>query len=112
MRKHPEVGYRHPQAIPFLTAGGGDRALAPGALRRQRLSAAASTARRSTIGARIFAIADTLDAMTSDRPYRKGVSFAEARLEIARCAGTQFDPACAGAFEKLSDEELQALRCS
>jgi HD-GYP domain-containing protein (c-di-GMP phosphodiesterase class II) len=55
-------------------------------------------------------IADTLDAMTSDRPYRRAASFAEARLEIGRCAGTQFDPACVEAFAKLSDEELQALR--
>ena len=44
------------------------------------------------LGARIFAIADTMDAMTSDRPYRKGTSFAIAREEITRCAGTQFDP--------------------
>ena len=55
-------------------------------------------------------IADTLDAMTSDRPYRKAASFAQARLEIARCAGTQFDPGCVEAFSRLADEELQALR--
>jgi putative nucleotidyltransferase with HDIG domain len=44
------------------------------------------------VGARIFAIADTLDAITSDRPYRKARSFEEAREEIIRCSGTQFDP--------------------
>src|SRR5277367_3778367 len=44
------------------------------------------------LGARIFAVADALDAITSDRPYRKATSFAEARVEIKRCAGTQFDP--------------------
>ena len=44
------------------------------------------------IGARIFAVADTLDAMTSDRPYRKGTTFGNAIAEITRCAGTQFDP--------------------
>jgi putative nucleotidyltransferase with HDIG domain len=43
--------------------------------------------------ARIFSIADTIDAMTSDRPYRKGRSFEEAFAEVERCAGTQFDPA-------------------
>ena len=35
---------------------------------------------------------DTYHAITSDRPYRKGRSFAEARDEIARCSGKQFDP--------------------
>ncbi len=43
-------------------------------------------------GARVFAIADTLDAITSDRPYRLGKSFEQARQEILRCAGQQFDP--------------------
>ena len=42
--------------------------------------------------ARIFAIADTLDAITSDRPYRKGKSFREAFDEIERVRGSQFDP--------------------
>jgi len=44
------------------------------------------------IGARIFSVADTLDAMTSDRPYRKALPFATAREEIVRCSGQQFDP--------------------
>jgi putative nucleotidyltransferase with HDIG domain len=42
--------------------------------------------------ARLVAIADTLDAMTSDRPYRKGFSFERAADEIRRRSGTQFDP--------------------
>lgn len=50
--------------------------------------------------ARIIAVADTLDAMTTDRPYRKGRSFEEALWEILRCAGTQFDPEVVAAFEK------------
>ncbi|HHW07441.1 MAG TPA: HD domain-containing protein [Clostridia bacterium] len=50
--------------------------------------------------ARIIAVADTLDAMTTDRPYRKGRSFEEAYGEILRCAGTQFDPEVVAAFEK------------
>ncbi len=48
--------------------------------------------------ARILAIADTFDAMTSDRPYRKGLPGETARGEIANNAGTQFDPQLAHAF--------------
>jgi putative nucleotidyltransferase with HDIG domain len=62
------------------------------------------------IGARIFAIADTLDAITSDRPYRKGRSFDAAREEILRCSGTQFDPAVVEVFLKIPTELWQELR--
>ena len=44
------------------------------------------------IGARIIALADTVDAMTTSRPYRKGMSLDEVRAEIARESGRQFDP--------------------
>jgi HD-GYP domain-containing protein (c-di-GMP phosphodiesterase class II) len=50
------------------------------------------------LGARIFAVADTLDAMTSDRPYRVGLSFEESLEEIRRHSGTQFDPRVVEAF--------------
>ena len=43
-------------------------------------------------GARLFAVIDTLDAMTSDRPYRKGLDFDAAKAEIQRMSGKQFDP--------------------
>ena len=55
------------------------------------------------LGARIFAVADTLDAMTSDRPYRRALTFAAAREEIIRESGKQFDPEVVSAF--LSIEE-------
>ena len=44
------------------------------------------------LGARIIAFADTIDAMTTDRPYRKGMSPEEVRAELLRCRGSQFDP--------------------
>jgi putative nucleotidyltransferase with HDIG domain len=44
------------------------------------------------LASRIITIADTLDALTSDRPYRKGLTEAEVRQEFVRCRGTQFDP--------------------
>jgi HD-GYP domain-containing protein (c-di-GMP phosphodiesterase class II) len=48
--------------------------------------------------ARILALADTFDAMTSDRPYRKGMEVAIALGEIEKCAGKQFDPELAKSF--------------
>lgn len=48
--------------------------------------------------ARIFSLADTLDAITSDRPYRRGRSFEEAREEIEKNSGSQFDPHIVEAF--------------
>ncbi|MBE0447611.1 MAG: diguanylate cyclase [Actinobacteria bacterium] len=48
--------------------------------------------------ARILAIADTFDAMTTDRPYRKALSIEDALIEIHKCAGTQFDPKLAETF--------------
>jgi putative nucleotidyltransferase with HDIG domain len=62
------------------------------------------------IGARIFAVADTLDAITSDRPYRKARSFDAAREEILRCSGTQFDPVVVEVFLKIPNELWQELR--
>jgi putative nucleotidyltransferase with HDIG domain len=62
------------------------------------------------VGARIFAVADALDAITSDRPYRKVRSFEEARGEIVRCTGTQFDPAIVDAFLKMPSDLWNELR--
>jgi HD-GYP domain-containing protein (c-di-GMP phosphodiesterase class II) len=50
--------------------------------------------------ARIIAVADTYDAMTTDRPYRKGLAAAEALAELSRCSGTQFDPVAVAAFRE------------
>lgn len=47
---------------------------------------------------------DTLDAMTSDRPYRKGLSFDTAKAEILRMSGIQFDPVAVDAF--IADEAV------
>jgi cyclic di-GMP phosphodiesterase len=108
MRKHPQIGFNILQSVEFLDVpaqivlshqerwdgGGYPRGLAGDSI---------------PIGARIFAIADCFDAMTSDRPYRKSGPVEAARAEIARYAGTQFDPRCADAFLSMSLEELAEL---
>ncbi|RLB04624.1 MAG: phosphohydrolase, partial [Deltaproteobacteria bacterium] len=53
--------------------------------------------------ARIIAVADTFDAMITDRPYQKGMSKEEAVEELKRNAGTQFDPQVVDAFAKALD---------
>jgi response regulator RpfG family c-di-GMP phosphodiesterase len=56
------------------------------------------------LAARITAVADSFDAMTSGRPYRAGMSVEDAVLELRRCSGSQFDPACVLAFERALEE--------
>jgi cyclic di-GMP phosphodiesterase len=55
------------------------------------------------LGARVFAVADALDAITSDRPYRQARSWEEAAAEITRGAGNQFDPTVVEAFKQRSN---------
>jgi putative two-component system response regulator len=54
------------------------------------------------VGARIMAVADAFDAMTSHRPYRPAMPVEEALNEIKRCVDTQFDPVVANAFLKIA----------
>jgi putative two-component system response regulator len=60
------------------------------------------------LAARILAVADAYDAMTSERPYRSAKSKKEALDEIKRCTGTQFDPAVVTAFLKTAVAETVA----
>ncbi len=62
------------------------------------------------LGARIFSVADTFDAITSDRPYRPAQSFAAARTEIAKFAGRQFDPEIVKVFLEMPDKIWEDLR--
>ena|SRR6202522_432280 len=62
------------------------------------------------IGARIFSVADTLDAIISNRPYRRGRSLAEARKEIQAWIGRQFDPEVVKVFMTIPDEIFEDLR--
>lgn len=109
MRQHPQMGWRMIRNIPFLKTAA-DIVLA----HQERFDGTGYPRKLAgeaiPIGARIFAVADTFDAITSDRPYRRASSFAEARKEIARCAGTQFDPRCVAAFLSIDEERWAELR--
>ncbi len=61
------------------------------------------------IGARVFAVADTLDAMTSDRPYRRAMRWSAAHDEILAQSGKQFDPEVVEAFRE-REQELREVR--
>ncbi|HEX8102701.1 MAG TPA: HD-GYP domain-containing protein [Solirubrobacteraceae bacterium] len=64
------------------------------------------------LAARVFAVADALDALTTDRPYRPASSWGAARAEIRAGAGTQFDPRVVDAYDQVSDDALAAIRTS
>lgn len=61
------------------------------------------------LSARVFAVADTLDALTSDRPYRAAVHWTAARAVICAESGTQFDPAVVEAYEAIPDAMFAGL---
>jgi HD-GYP domain-containing protein (c-di-GMP phosphodiesterase class II) len=62
------------------------------------------------LAARVFAVADALDALTTDRPYRRGTRFARARDEIRSHAGSQFDPGVVAVLETIPDARFVELR--
>jgi len=109
MRRHPDIGYDMIRSIEFLNTPAAivlshqerfDGRGYPRGLRGEEIH----------IGARIFAVADTLDAMTSDRPYRKGTTFENAVDEIDRCAGSQFDPEVVRAFLDIGVKNLRRIK--
>jgi HD-GYP domain-containing protein (c-di-GMP phosphodiesterase class II) len=64
------------------------------------------------LAARVFAVADALDALTTDRPYRPASSFARARGVVLAGAGTQFDPDVVEAYRQIPDETFERLRAT
>jgi len=62
------------------------------------------------IAARVFAVADALAALTTDRPYRRAARWDVARKEIRSSAGSHFDPDVVAAFETIPDETFSRLR--
>ena len=108
MRRHPEIGALMVEEVEYLAEARRiilhhherwDGRGYPLGLRGTQIS----------LGARAFSIADTVDAITQDRPYRRGRSFDEAREELLKCRGTQFDPEAVDAFLSLPEEALSEI---
>lgn len=97
MKTHPEIGYKILYKIEFL-----EEASQIVLHHHERFNGTGYPAGLKgediPIGSRIFAVADTLDAMTSERPYRKALSFEIASEELVKFRGIQFDPHVVDAF--------------
>jgi putative nucleotidyltransferase with HDIG domain len=111
MREHCYRGYKMLTRIPFLSEAAEivyahqekyDGTGYPRGLKGEQIP----------LGARIFSVADTLDAITSDRAYRKAQPLSAARQEIERCSGTQFDPQVVKIFLEMNDHLWEDLRKS
>ena len=109
MRRHPVIGFEIVSGIEFLEEAAQivrhhherfDGEGYPDGLAGEEIP----------LAARIFAVADAVDAMTTDRPYRPGLSLDQARAEIRSGAGTQFDPVVVEQLDALSDEVIERIR--
>jgi HD-GYP domain-containing protein (c-di-GMP phosphodiesterase class II) len=109
MRRHPEIGYEILGGIPFLEHAAlivlrhhecWDGSGYPGGLSGEEIP----------LAARIFAVADALDAITTDRPYRPARTLEEARRQIAADAGSHFDPRVVAALDEVPDAVLERIR--
>jgi putative nucleotidyltransferase with HDIG domain len=106
MRRHPQIGYDMIHEIGFLS-GAATIVLAHHERFDGKGYPRGLAGEEIPLGARIFVLADTFDAMTSDRPYRRALPPEVAREEIIRCSGTQFDPRCVQAFLLAWDQILK-----
>jgi len=109
MQRHALLGYQMLRKIPFLHEAADivyshqerfDGSGYPRGLKGDQIP----------LGARIFAVADTFDAMTSDRPYRAAQSIPSGRREIERQSGKQFDPEIVKVFQSISERIWVELR--
>ena len=109
MQRHVEIGYDLVKRIPFL-AEAAEIIL----MHHERWNGSGYPhglkGPQIPLGSRIFAVADSVDAITSDRPYRSALSFEHARNEIERQSGTLFDPQVASMFLGFPSESWQLIR--
>ena len=103
MQRHSQIGYDLVKDIPFL-ADATDVVL----MHHERFDGTgypqALKGEQIPMSARIFAIADTLDAITSERPYQRASSFESAREVIRRLSGTAFDPQVVNVFLSIRED--------
>src|ERR1700732_2765936 len=109
MRKHCQIGYDMLIRIPFLREAA-EIVLAHQAFYDGTASPPILKGDQVPLGAPIFSIADSLDAMISDRPYRRALPMSHSREEIRRCSGTQFDPKVVEVFSTIPEEHWLDLR--
>ena len=106
MRQHPQIGYDILAGIKFFT-GAAELVLC----HHERFDGTGyprgTAGKEIPVSARIFSLADTLDAMTSDRPYRKALTFQAVLDEVVRCSGKQFDPSLVDVFLSIPKEEWE-----
>lgn len=109
MRQHPVVGYELIREIAFL-AEAADVVLA----HHERFDGSGypfgTVGTDIPLGARIFAIADAVETITSRRAYKAPESFATAADEIERCSGTHFDPDLVAVFRTIPRNEFRRIR--
>jgi hypothetical protein len=106
MRRHPGIGYEMLKGVRFL-AEPAEIVLSHHERFDGKGYPRALAADEIPLGARIFAVADTFDAMTSDRPYRRALPWEAARDEIVRHKGTQFDSQVVEAFLQVYEGWVQ-----
>jgi putative nucleotidyltransferase with HDIG domain len=109
IKDHPLLGYKLIEGFSFL-----ERAAQVVLYHHEHFSGKgypyALSGEQIPLEARIFSLADTVDAITSDRPYRQGRSFKEARVEVERHSGTQFDPELVEVFLSIPQERWQKAK--
>jgi putative nucleotidyltransferase with HDIG domain len=110
IKAHPEIGARILEPVDFLADvvpcvrhhhewfDGTDRGY-PSQLRGDRIP----------LPSRVILVADTVEAMTSDRPYRKALPLEAVQAELLKYSGSQFDPVCAEAFLRILDREGESF---
>ena len=102
MRTHPLIGYQMVSGIPFLRHAA-EIVRSPHALFDGSGYPEGLRGEQITLPARVFAVVDAFDAMTTDRPYRASLGPERAAEELTRMAGTQFDPDVVAAFVPLCE---------
>ena len=104
VKTHPELGFRLLSQIPFLK-GASELVLAHHESYDGNGYSRGLKTEDIPLSARLFAVADTIDAMTSDRPYRKALPLQAVGKELKRLSGIQFDPQVVEAFFSIPEGE-------